>query len=548
MATAAKVALSVLKANGITRLFGNPGTTEVPLLDATLSEGIPFHLCLHEGVAIAMADGYGRATGTVGVAMVHTSVGTANALANLINLRSDRAPLLVIAGDKDDRLSGRGAFCEIPDIAGLARQVTKEAWRVSLPEKFPELLHRGLKVAQSAPSGPVFLAVPENYMSAELPAEEIGKYATPNATIIVRAHPDDLHAVLRSIAFASRPLIIAGNEVGRTQSGLLLAQIADRFCVPVVGEETFTTNSANFPADHPLYHGNFSAALPVVRDADVVVAFGARLFMEYDYLPQGHFSPGTKIIQIGSDVGELGKLYASDLAVLGHVGFALRDLVDTLESVPAPHSDRMAERLHRATCNLECAGMKQGTGSDLRVTHLLDALRETLPDDAVIVDESVLSKFVMLRRFPASGGRLYFGTCGGGLGWGMGAAMGVQLGLPNRMVVAFLGDGGALFNIQGLWTAANMKLPVVFILVNNGGYMAVRRGLHDFNQDAVRIGRYPGSHITGPTIDFTAIAQGFGVQAVRVTERPALKDALHWAFAMEAPVLVDVHVCEDDYL
>jgi benzoylformate decarboxylase len=553
MATAAKEALSVLKANGITRLFGNPGTTELPLLDATISEGLEFHLCLHEGVATAMADGYGRATGTVGVAMVHTSVGTANTLANLINLRSDRSPLLVIAGDKDDRLMGRGCFCEVPDIAGLARQVTKEAWRVTMPEKFPELLHRGLKVAQASPSGPVFLAVPENYMNEVLAPEQTGRYDVPVARIVNRVHPDDLRTALRVVGSASRPLIIAGNEVGKAQGGALLSQLAEKLCAPVVGEETFTTNGLNFPADHPFYQGNFRPNLPVVRDADVVLAIGARLFMEYDFLPQGHFSPGVTIIQIGSDASELGKLYASDLALLGDVATALSDLVGMLDSASPLEPERKVERIQRATrterlCSSASSGAEQSHSNQLRLMDLLDALHAILPQNGVIVDESVLSKFAMQGQFPLSGERLYFGTSGGGLGWGMGAAMGIRLGFSDRTVVAFLGDGGSLYNIQGLWTAANMNLPVIFVLVNNGGYMAVRRGLRDFNGNAARTGRYPGSNILDPSIDFTRVAQGFGVQAATVANRPALDEALHWAFALNAPVLLDVHVCPNDYV
>jgi benzoylformate decarboxylase len=383
-------------------------------------------------------------------------------------------------------------------------------------------------------------------MSAELAPQDVGRYRTPIAKITTRAHTDDLRAVLQGFATASRPLIVAGNEVGQTQSSRLLSHLADYFCVPVVGEETFTTNSANFPADHPLYHGNFSAALPVVRDADVVIAFGARLFMEYDYLPQGHFNQDVKIIQIGSDVSELGKLYTSERAVVGHVGSALRELVGMLDAVLAPDKVDRDERMRRAACTARCTESKRN--SALHISHLLDALHATLPDDAVIVDESVLSKFVMQRRFPSSKERRYFGTSGGGLGWGMGAAMGVQLAFPDRTVVGFLGDGGALFNIQGLWTAANMKLPVVLILVNNGGYMAVERGLRGFNQEAVRGGHYPGSRIVDPAIDFAGVARGFGVQAVRVTEPSAINDALRWALALQAPVLIDVHVSRDDYI
>jgi len=555
MPSAAQEALDVLKANGVTRLFGNPGTTELPLLDATISAGMPFHLCLHEGVATGMADGYGRATGTVGVVMVHTSVGTANSLANLINLRSDGVPMVVIAGDKDDRLTGRGCFCEVPDIAGLARQVTKEAWRVTLPEKFPELLYRGLKVAQAPHPGPVFLAVPENYMGADVPADTTGRYAHPVSRVRSRIHPDDLRAVLDELRRAARPLLIAGNEVGAAGAAPMLAAIAERLAVPVVGEEPFTANALNFPNDHPQYHGNFSPSLAVVRDADFVLAVGARLFMEYAYPAKPHFDATVRIAQIGSNMTEFGKLHPSGLALLGAVGAALADLQALLDGTAARDGSLPAARRARALragnpTDLPIPGnaaVSRG-GSAIGPADLLDELHSALPEDGVVVDESVLSKFMMQQRFPLRGQRLYFGTSGGGLGWGIGAAMGVQLALPKRRVAAFLGDGGALFNIQGLWTAASNRLPVVFVLVNNGGYMAVRRGLREFNQAAVRHDIYPGTHIETPAVNYCQVAEGFGLKSVMVAERAALRDALRWAFSRTGPVLVDVRVRTDDYV
>ena len=551
MTSAAKETIAVLRANGIRKIFGNPGTTELALLDATVSGGMDFHLCLHEGAAVAMADGYGRATGTTGVVMVHTSVGAANTLTNLINLRSDSRPLLVIAGDKDDRLSGRGCFCEVPDLPGLLRQVTKEAWRVTLPEKLPELTLRALKVAQAPTPGPVFLAVPENYMTAQLPAECVGQHVRAADRITLRAHPEELRPVVAALASARRPLLIAGNEVGRSEAAPLLAEFADRLGVPVVGEEVFTTNALNFPNDHPLYHGNFSPELAVVRNADLVVSIGARAFMEYAYPAEPYVRPGVRFMQIGADAAELGKIYNAELAVLGEAGAAIRDLLEIASGDVLPHIGVLKERRDRASRRREttapdCTPPPGGSGS-LHPLQLLAALDEALPGDAVIVDESVLSKGLLQRHVALNGRRLYLGTSGGGLGWGLPAAIGVQLGMPGRRVVAFVGDGGVLFNIQSLWTAAHLGLPVVVVVVNNGGYMAVRRGLGQFGEESARSGRYPGSFIAKPEVDLCRLADGFGVQSVTVREADQLAHALHWALELGAPALVDVRVAPSAY-
>lgn len=545
MISAAQETIQILKANGVRRIFGNPGTTELALLDATVSEGIEFHLCLHEGAAVAMADGYARATGTPGVVLVHTSVGAANTLTNLINLRSDSQPLLLIAGDKDDRLAGRGCFCEVPDLPGLLRQVCKEAWHVARPEKLPELVLRGLKVAGAPTPGPVFLSVPENVMSAALPDDVIGLHRRRATRLSLRAHPDDLRDVLEALKGATRPLFIAGNEVGATGSGAMLQELSQRLRVPIVSEQVFTVNALDVPMGE-LHHGNFAPDLQVVRDADLIVAFGARAFMEYEWPSAPYLAPGTRLIQIGAQASELGKIYPTEMAVLGRVDDALRELLVFTAAggaaarahVPLPHA---------AVATAQGPTHESSADAPPLPGQVLSALDRLLPADAVLVDESVLSKGMVQAHLMRGNARRYFGTSGGGLGWGLPAAMGVQLGMPEQRVVAFVGDGGALFNIQSLWTAAHLRLPLVMVVLNNAGYMAVRRGLGQFDKAAVQTDRYPGAFIHDPAVDLCQLARGFGVQAAVVNRLEALEGAVQWAFERNAPVVLDVHVASSAY-
>ncbi len=545
MTTAASAMLAVLKANGIDRIFGNPGTTELALLDATVSGGIEFHLCLHEGAAVAMADGYGRATNSVGVVMVHTSVGAANTLTNLINARSDSRPLLVIAGDKDDRLARRGAFCEVPDLPGLLRQVTKEAWQVGRPDKLPELTLRALGIAQAPTPGAVFLGVHENHLGAPVSQDCVREYARRASRIAVRAHSAELQPVLQALTTAQRPLLVAGNEVGAAGAAPLLAELASRLVVPVVGEEVFTMTGSNFPSDHALYHGSFSPSQPVVRDADLVVFLGSRTFMEYTYPAEPYLPAGAPVMQIGSQPTELGRLHPADWAVLGEVGAAIQDLLGLLGDgrlTQAQVQERRAraERKHGPALAQDRPPVHPADG--MRPSELMRALDMQLPGDATIVDESVLSKSMVQQYVRLGGGRRYFGTSGGGLGWGIPAAIGVQLGLPGRRTVAVVGDGGALFNIQSLWTAAHLQVPVVAVVVNNGGYMAVRRGLGQYAGEAAGSGQFPGSFIARPEVDLCRIAEGFGVSAVSVRTAADFSTALHDALRQPRPVLLDARV------
>jgi benzoylformate decarboxylase len=546
-ASAAQEGVAVLRANGIDRVFGNPGTTELPFLAALAEARVPFHLGLHEGIATAMADGYARATGTVGTVTVHMSVGTANTVSQLINARSDRVPLLVIAGDKDDRLYGRGSFVEVPDVAGLVRQVTKAAWRVSRPEKFPELVYRGLKVAQAAPQGPVFLSVPENYFGEPLPAER-EDFVRAAPRLRSRCAEDDLGEVLRRIAAARAPLLIAGNEVGRSGNAQRLARLAEALAVPVVTEEVFTTAWLNFPWRHDLYHGCFRAALEVVRSADLVVAIGARLFLEYAYPDAPRFAPGAEIIEIQSDPDEIAKIHASSGAILCDVGDAIERLARLLESVPPIDSGTRAARLARTRRGRRPSSEPRRSGARMALGEAIRALAAAMPPQGVIVDESVLSKGGLLERFDSERQPLYFGTSGAALGWGVGAALGVQLALPDKRVVAFIGDGAALFSIQGLWTAAHLRLPVVFFVVNNQGYMAVRRGLEQLTGTSWSSERWQGAALERPPVDFCGLAHSQGVAAYQAADPGTLAEALERAFSQDGPVLIDALVAPEEYL
>ncbi|MCK9512101.1 MAG: thiamine pyrophosphate-binding protein [Pigmentiphaga sp.] len=606
MRNAAIEALHVLKANGIHRIFGNPGTTELPLLDGIVSEGFDFYLGLNEAVVTAMADGHARATRRPSVVLVHTAVGAANTLMGLINAQADRSPLVVIAGDKDDLLYGRGHFVEVPDIGGLVRQTCKASWRVSRPEKLPELVLRALKIAQTPPRGPVFISVPQNYL-AELIATQHENPARAAAIPLPRPARSDIEAVLASLRGARRPLIIAGNEAGYAGKAGELRQLCEHFGAAAVTEQGFTASALNFPSASEHYHGPFSPSLRVVRDADLIVAIGARLFMEYDVPRESPFPPGAPLIQIDSDPAELGKIYAASRLVLADPGLFIDELLaagrrsteasqmpgvteaselakvshtsaaskltgtpEVFESSESPGMSRLTGPLEpsmppepserpsaaggrpvrwwaRETKASDLPVAATPSGAGMRLPQMIQALQRALPPDTVIVDESVGSKGALHEHFRFTEQHGYFGTCSGGLGWGMGAALGVQLALPERPVLAFLGDGASLFTIQALWTAAKFNLPVVFCIVNNGGYLEVRKGLGRFDGEAARRNQYPGAWLDQPVARFVSLAQGFGVDAERCEDEAALEAAVQRALSRRRPYLIDVHLDSAQY-
>jgi benzoylformate decarboxylase len=402
--------------------------------------------------------------------------------------------------------------------------------------------------------GPVFLSVPESCSAGEVPADVRGAYTFAAPSIRTRPHPQELREVMQALVGAKRPLIIAGNEVGAQRAAAQVGELADRLGVPVVTEEAFAITAVNCPNDHPLYHGPFRAELEVVRDADLVVALGSRAFLEYTFPAQPYIGKGVRFIQVGADIGEFGKIYPVERTLLCAIDLALDEMCTLAREGLVPEKQALAQRRARAAHGEQRVAPhappvpRLASGRQTpRLADLIDALHQVLPADGVIVGQSVLSKGPLHRRLPLGGDRLYFGTAGGGLGWGVGAAMGVQLGMPTRRVAAFLGDGATLYSIQGLWTAAHMKLPVVFIVVNNGGYMAVRKGLGEFGGSSVQQGVFPGCSIAEPAVDFCSIARGFGVKAAAVRERDGLVEGLRQAFDTDGPSLLEVSVHPDDY-
>lgn len=551
--SAALQALRVLKANGITRVFGNPGTTELPLLDGFVSEGMEFVLGLNEGICTSMADGHARASGRTGVVMAHTSVGTANTMMNVINAQADRSPLLVIAGDKDERLLGRGHFCEVPDIGGLLRQASKRAWRVPNADKLPELVFRGLQAAVIAPAGPVFLSVPENLLARPV-SPETQTWLRPVVSPVAGIDAESADRLFESLVAAERPLIIAGNGIGSSGAREVLATVSSRLAIPVVTEAGTANTRLNFPGHHAHHHGTFSPTLDVVQRANLIVAFGAHLFREYDY-PTGPWLPASaRLIQIDTDSSEFNKIFAVDTALFADAGAAARALAVRVDAAgPDLHARLWNRRGPWALAGPRTPGKgafcEPATVPPGRMLlgDLVDGLAAALPKDGVVVDESVMSKILLQSRFRFEARQDYFGTSSGGLGWGIGAAMGVQMAWPERRVAALIGDGGALFAVQGLWTAARYRLPVVFAIINNGGYMAVRRGLGQIDGAAHRSGRYPGAWVDQPEIDLPAVAKGFGIEALHCGDPAQIADVLRAAFALERPVLVDARVTSEEF-
>jgi benzoylformate decarboxylase len=544
----ARAFLELLRGAGVRHVFGNPGSTEIPLLDALAEmDDLAYVLALHEAVALGMADGYAMASGRLGVFLGHVAPGLGNALGMLHDASKTRAPLLVAAGQQD----GRFAFTEPflwGELVDMARPLTKWAYQVDHAGDLPRAVRRAIKVATTPPTGPVFLALPADVLRAE------GDFDVAPPVAVgarIRGDRDAIRDAARFLARAEEPLVVAGDEVGRSGAEAELLDLAAALGAPVYSEPASTT--FNFPTQHPLYQGTLArepkGVLGALEGVDLVCSVGAEVFSQASYAGVEPLPAGAALVQLNADAWQLGKNYRPAAAIWGDPKATLPELTaEVLALVDAAAAERARGRLERLTrrrAEALAAVDRQITAGAARRPMtggaLMRALVEHAPDGAVILDESSTSSLLLRpllypRRIP------YFGFKSGGIGWGLPAAVGVAFARPGQVVLAVLGDGGALYTPQGLWTAAQHRAKVVFVICNNRQYRIVKHRLHGHGGAAARTGRFPGVELSDPPIDFAGLARSLGVHAARVEDPADVPGALRAAVARDGPALLEVVV------
>jgi benzoylformate decarboxylase len=534
--------LEILRSEGVSRIFGNPGTTELPLIDA-LSEAddLSYVLGLQEGSVVAMADGYARATGLPSFVHLHVAAGLANGLIGMLNASRSRTPMVVVAGQQDRRhliqdpmLSG--------DLVGLAAAAAKSAVEVQHAADLVPILRRAFTLTVQPPAGPVFVSIPMDLLAqegaVEVPARS--RLAAPAAASgVVEA------AAL--LAGADRPAIVAGDGVGREGAVGPLVEVAELRGATVYHQPMY--DGVNFPGSHPLYAGMLLPRNTAIQTAlsghDVIFVVGCHAFMPHHYSPGPAIPAGAVVVQVDSDPGEVGRNFPVAAGLVGSVAGTLRLLAAALDRrVPQAAARLAAARAaapaRRADVDAEALGRYGGAPLDPRAAA--HAVAAGLPADAVVVEEAITVGVELRRMLRQDRPGSYVHTVGGGLGWGIGAAIGTRLGRPDRPVVAVLGDGCAMFGLQGLWSAAHYQVPVTFVVMNNGEYRTLKDTLDASGSRSTATGRYVGLDLAPPALDWSAAARLFGLPALRVGSATELREAVAGAGALAGPLLVEVPI------
>jgi benzoylformate decarboxylase len=546
--------LEVLAGAGVKYIFGNPGTTELPLMDALADDNrFRYILGLHEIPVMAMADGYAQASRQLGVVNVHISCGLGNAMGMLYNAHRAGSPLLVTAGQQDRRLKLEEPVL-VGDLVSVARPWTKWAHEVQRIEDMPIAVRRAVQIALTPPTGPVFLALP-----LDLQFEHSQGLKSEPPTLPDRCTRPSLEALKRAVSVlreARNPGILAGSRI--TEAGAIaeLVAVAERLGAPVLSESPTTHGRIPFPVDHPLYGGSLPLWSPDVRRRlqgfDVLLVAGIDLPRQYLYHEPARIVPEhIRLVQIDNDAGPIGRIYSVEVGLIADLKAGLAEL-DRALSQGESAQERAAAKKRLDQHGLLQQETREGLRRDivsqrnrrpLTPLTFMDAVARVFPPDGAVVEEAVTTTNMLLERLGVlKDPTAYLGHRGWALGWGLGCAIGVKLAWPERPVLALLGDGSALYGIQGLWTAAHYQIPVTFVVCNNTEYQILKDCARLLPLPRMAAGRYLAMDLIQPELDFVGLAQSLGVEARRVTEPEDLSERLDVSLRGDKPVLLDVPV------
>jgi benzoylformate decarboxylase len=516
--TVKQATLDLLRAYGIRKVFGNPGSTELPFL-SDWPDDIDYVLGLQEASVIGMADGYAQATRNAGFVNLHSAAGVGNALGNIYTAHRNQTPLVITAGQQARSILPLQAFLYAERASEFPRPYVKFSVEPARAEDVPAAIARAYYVAMQPPCGPTFVSVPiDDWTHATQPvqARSVSRELGPD--------PDAMKALVAALSASKRPALVVGPGVDRAQAVELMVKVAEK-TKAAVWVSPFSAR-CSFPERHPQFAG-FLHASPgqlseALRDHDLAVVIGAPVFT---FHVEGHaaiFDGATDIFQITDDPT------AAAVTPLG------TSIIATMKPALAMLLELLPETA-RATPAGRVLPSAPAAADPIPVEYLLHALATAMANDAALVEEAPSHRPAMQKFMPMRGQDSFYTMASGGLGYSLPAAVGMALGRPGVRTVCLIGDGSAMYSIQALWTAAQRKLPLTVVVINNAGYGAMR----SFSQ-VMQVRNVPGLDLPG--IDFVRIAEGMGCDAVRVSKSAELAPALERGLAHDGVSLVEVMV------
>jgi len=545
MTSVREAAFELLRARGMTTIFGNPGSTELPML-GPFPDDFRYVLGLQEAVAVGMADGFAQASGNVGHVNLHTAPGLGNGVGAIFNARANKAPLLVTAGQQVRSLIAMQANLTNRDAIEVPKPYVKWSNEPVRASDVPFALAQAIHYASLPPQGPAFVSIPMDDWGQELAPID---YATQIARRVDgRAQPDPalIAALAKRLRMAERPVLVAGPEIDASGGWDAAVELAESQRLPVWATPATGGGRIGFPEDHPAFQGVLPPAVGPLGQAltgyDLVLVAGSSVFPYYPNLPGDFLPEGAELVAITSDPDEAARAPMGE-AIVADVALTLRALVAELavrsaraqageldDSDPAEHEPHTREQ---PPARFELDAPAPGDLISGGEVHTL--LAGLFPEDGIIVLESPSSTAALRNNLRLSRPGSYYFSAGGGLGFGLAASLGVQLAQPERQVVCVLGEGSAQYAITAFWTAAAYSIPVKFLVLRNNEYSILK-----WFAMIESVEGSPGLDL--PRLDVAATAASYGVPSSTVSGRDELHAGLTDALAQDGPRLVQVDV------
>jgi benzoylformate decarboxylase len=530
--TVREATYDLFRRHGMTTMFGNPGSTELPML-ADFPDDFRYVLGLQEAVAVGMADGYAQASGTVGHVNLHTAPGVGNGMGAIFNAQANHTPLLVTAGQQARELMTLQANLTNRDATRMPHPLVKWSYEPPRAADVPLALGRAIHVADTPAKGPAFVSVPMDDWEAEVESDDAAAAVKRSVAAAAGPDPDAMDALARSLDAAANPVLVAGPDIDAAGAWDVAVALVERQGLPVFAVPAPGGGRLGFPEGHPSFRGVLPPAIGPLADTlrghDLIVVVGSSVFPYYPNIPGPLLPEGARLVQITSDPDEAARAPMGD-AIVGDVKLALLHLLgavgeasrDTGEPLPAPTTGEEADPI---------------TG-----TAAMNALAEAFPEDGIVVLEAPSSTLALRNQLRISRPGSYYFAAGGGLGFGLAAAVGVQLAQPERPVVCVVGEGSAQYAITALWTAAAYSVPLCVLVLRNAEYAILK-----WFSDIEGVNGSPGLDL--PSLGCAAVAEGYGVPAREVTGgRDELAEALRGAIESREPRLVEVPVAPGMWL
>jgi benzoylformate decarboxylase len=525
MTTVRDASFDFFRTQGMTTIFGNPGSTELPML-ADFPGDFRFVLGLHEAVAVGMADGYAQASGRTAIANLHTAPGVGNAMGAIFNAQANHTPLLVTAGQQTRAQMTLQANLTNRDAIRMPHPLVKWSYEPPRAEDVPLALAHGAHLASLPPQGPVFVSLPMDDWYAEVEEadvrEAIGRTVTGRAV----ADPEAVRALAERLDAAANPVLVAGPDIDASGGWDAAVALAERQRLPVWATPAPGGGKLGFPEGHPNFRGVLPPAIGPVGQTleghDLILVAGSSVFPYYPHIPGPLLPEGAKLVAITSDPDEAARAPMGD-AIVADVKLTLEALLET-----APESSRPVPEPNPGPSEIPAE-------DPLNSSTVHSALAEVFPEEGIVVLESPSSTLALRNQLRLSRPGSYYFSAGGGLGFGLPAAVGVQLAQPDRPVVCVIGEGSVQYAVSAFWSAVAYDVPVTFLVLRNSEYAILK-----WFAEVESVQGAPGLDL--PALDVAAVAAGYGVSTQVASGRDEVRDALARALASSRPELVEVPV------